>query len=423
MTRKGILMSIVMSVAAMCASAHEIVETDTVSVKVYFRQGYSTFEPSFRQNGERLEKFADIVRERDNDTTQRLRRIHIVGAASPEGSPEMNDRLAKKRASNLIEWFNSNLRLTGIAYRVEAVGIDWDGLRRMTIDDTATPGREEALEALAGNTASDTQRLRRIKAINNGETWRYMSEKFFPELRSSGMDIYCEIRRKVAAEGCDERPAWCDTVTILQRDTVAVTRHETLRDTVPIETTGDRTLKPFYLAVKTNMLYDAMLVPNIGVEVHLKKGWTLGASWMYAWWKSDTKHNYWRTYGGEFDVRKYFGKKAEEKPLQGHHLGIYGQMLTYDVELGGKGYLGNKWSYGAGLEYGYSLPIAKRLNIDFSIGIGYLGGKYKKYLPIDNHYVWQYTKQRHWFGPTKAEISLVWLIGRGNTNPKKGGNK
>ena len=98
-------------------------------------------------------------------------------------------------------------------------------------------------------------------------------------------------------------------------------------------------------------------------------------------------------------------------------------MLTYDLELGGKGYLGDKWSYGAGIEYGYSLPVAKRLNIDFSLGIGYLGGKYMKYLPMDGHYVWQYTKQRHWFGPTKAEISLVWLIGRGNTNPNKGGRK
>ena len=45
-----------------------------------------------------------------------------------------------------------------------------------------------------------------------------------------------------------------------------------------------------------------------------------------------------------------------------------------------------------------------------------MGGEYKEYLPQDGHYVWQSTKRRHWIGPTKAEISLVWLIGRGNTN-------
>ena len=50
--------------------------------------------------------------------------------------------------------------------------------------------------------------------------------------------------------------------------------------------------------------------------------------------------------------------------------------------------------------------------------MGYMGGTYKEYLPDNQCYVWQTTKQRHWFGPTKAEISLVWLIGYGNYNKK-----
>ena len=85
--------------------------------------------------------------------------------------------------------------------------------------------------------------------------------------------------------------------------------------------------------------------------------------------------------------------------------------------------LWNNANYAAGVEYGYSLPIAKRLNIDFTIGVGYWGGKYYEYTPLDGHDVWQATKQRHWFGPTKAEISLVWLLGHGNTNNRKGGIK
>lgn len=97
--------------------------------------------------------------------------------------------------------------------------------------------------------------------------------------------------------------------------------------------------------------------------------------------------------------------------------------VTYDFELGGKGYLGDKWSYGGGVAYGYSLPVGHRFNVDFTLGIGYLGGSYKEYIPLDGHYVWQTTKKRRWFGPTKAGISLVWLIGRGNYNEKKGGRQ
>uniref|UniRef100_UPI00402A35A9 DUF3575 domain-containing protein n=6 Tax=Bacteroidaceae TaxID=815 RepID=UPI00402A35A9 len=50
-------------------------------------------------------------------------------------------------------------------------------------------------------------------------------------------------------------------------------------------------------------------------------------------------------------------------------------------------------------------------------------GSYKEYIPLDGHYVWQTTKNRRWFGPTKAGISLVWLIGRGNYSRKKGGRQ
>lgn len=93
--------------------------------------------------------------------------------------------------------------------------------------------------------------------------------------------------------------------------------------------------------------------------------------------------------------------------------------------MGGKpgGTLWDKMNYSVGLEYGYSLPIARRLNLDFGIGVGYWGGKYHKYAPIDGHYVWKETRRRHWFGLTEAEISLVWLLGRGNYNEKKGGRQ
>ena len=70
----------------------------------------------------------------------------------------------------------------------------------------------------------------------------------------------------------------------------------------------------------------------------------------------------------------------------------------------------------AGIEYGYSLPVARRLNIDFTIGIGYLGGHYVKYHPEGKTYVWDSLNKLTWVGPTKAEISLVWLIGNDNYN-------
>lgn len=181
--------------------------------------------------------------------------------------------------------------------------------------------------------------------------------------------------------------------------------------------------RPFYMSIKSNMLYDLAAVPNIGVEFYLGKNFSIAGNWHYSWWKSDPKAWYWRTYGGDVAIRYWLGKASRIKPLTGHHLGLYGQMITYDFEVGKKGILADKWSWAAGLEYGYSLPIARRLNIDFTLGAGYHWGLYDEYLPIDGHYVWQATKRRRYLGPTKLEISLVWLIGCGNYNKEKGGKR
>ena len=190
-------------------------------------------------------------------------------------------------------------------------------------------------------------------------------------------------------------------------------------------------LRRFHMALTSNMLYDALLVPNIGAEFYLGKNISLYGEWMYAWWDNNHRHRYWRVYGGDLGLRWWFGKKAHAKSLTGHHIGIYGGILTFDFETGDTGYLGGKpggtlwdrWIVNSGIEYGYSLPVGKRLNIDFSIGIGYMGGRYIKYYPFDNDYYFDKEYNMRYFGPTKAGISLVWLIGRDNTNHRKGGEQ
>ena len=174
--------------------------------------------------------------------------------------------------------------------------------------------------------------------------------------------------------------------------------------------------RAFYMSLSTNLLYDLLITPNVGAEIYLGSNFSAKANWHYAWWNIDAKNLYWRTYGGDLSVRWWFGKNSRIKPLTGHHVGVYGQIITYDFEFGKKGVLADRWSWSAGLDYGYSLPIAPRLNLDFTIGVGYHRGKSYEYQPIDGHYVWQATKRRQYIGPTKCEISLVWLLGKQNYN-------
>lgn len=426
--------------------AQESPQADTLGVKVYFRKGYSILEPAYRDNGARLDAFAAQLEALQRDTLIRVKRIRVAGTASPEGTAQLNERLAENRAKNIIAWFGERFSFPGISFDVHAEGIDWAGLAAL-VESSEMPYRDEVLNILYNTpewVIRDGKvvdgRKRQLGMLRGGRAWWYMAEHFFPQLWSGGMHLSCEIERRILPQPepelapepepepepeLAEEPG-CESVPAPESVVGQVPAPEPAAEIAEQPAVSERT--PFYMSLKTNLLYDAALVPNIGAEFYVGRGWSLGGNWMYAWWKSDKRHNYWRIYGGELDVRRYFGRRAAEKPLTGHHVGLYGQMLTYDFERGGKGYMGGKpggtlWdkmSWGVGLEYGYALPIGRRLNLDFGIGIGYLGGEYWEYKPVDNHYVWQATKQRHWFGPTKAEVSLVWLIGSGNINQKGG---
>ena len=179
-------------------------------------------------------------------------------------------------------------------------------------------------------------------------------------------------------------------------------------------------IKSIPLALSTNMLYDAALVPNLGVLLGTGEGNFLSINWMHAWWSNSHAHRYWRIYGGDIELRRFIGRCSSGDTFTGHHIGPYFSILSYDIQRGRNhnGYQSDNLTYAAGISYGYSIPVARQFNIDFSVGLGYQWGKYKKHHPVDDHDVWQSTHNRRWLGPTRLSISLVWLL-----NTPKGGRR
>ena len=437
--RKRIIPSLLLA-ALLAGKAQAGIVSDSLRTTVYYRTASARLELPYMDNDRHLSALGDSIRALGADPAVVLRRIRIQSSASPDGNTKFNKDLSEQRGKELYNYLKNTLSLPDSIFTLQSLGEDWNGLAEL-IGRTDAPWRDKAITIIRDTPEWVVRegkvvdgRKRQLMNLAGGRAWQYMKENLFDSLRSGAL-VVCEVERiervkpepeytpaevkqatDMTAEGTEETPAMEteSTATLYNKEDEMIPQDSTDKDAAE--------KKPFYMAVKTNLLYDAALVPNIGLEVYLGKGWSVNGSWMYAWWSKDSKHRYWRIYGGELDIRKYFGRKAAEKPLQGHHLGVYAQGLTYDFETGGKGYLSD-FSYGFGLEYGYSLPVAKRLNIDFGIGIGYGGGKYKVYEPEDGCYVYKETKQRHWFGPTRAEISLVWLLGHGNQNSKKGGTK
>lgn len=396
---------------ALSVAAQEHIEK---KYSLFFRVSRSDIDSTYMDNGHTIRTMIDDIK-----TTLEVQgavpdSLLIYASSSPEGPSALNQRLAIRRAENaralLIHLFP---QFDPKNIRVESRPNDWSGVILAIRRDSSIINRNALLKVLTDPGVKDkTAALRAIP-----EAYDEIRHGLLNYMRTATVTIQV-IGKKDEFSDIGQRPL-IPAVSSVKAPAIEPPMDEPL--SMPQAVQDIR--KPFYMAVKTNMLYDLALVPNIGLEFYLGKNISVAGNWMYSWWKNDRIAWYWRTYGGDLAVRYWFGPDAEKKPLSGHHVGVYGQIITYDFETGGRGYLGDRWSYAGGIEYGYSLPVARRLNIDFNLGVGCLGGEFKEYLPIDGHYVWQATKKRNYIGPTKLEVSLVWLLGYGNHNEGKGGRR
>ena len=427
---KKIVMVVLMP-TTLLANAYAASIQDSLRTTIYFRPGYSLLELSYRDNAANMKALTQGIQTIKGNPCVQLQHIRILSAASPEGNSALNKRVAKRRGERLRDYLKETLVLPDSIFTVSSAGEDWQGLAAL-IAKEKTPWRNKALQIIRHTPEWITRngkvvdgRKRQLQNLDGGKAWKYMLDNHFYTLRT-GAVVVCEVKTLAA----ESTPSAAEARLEQARPESAFQQPASQSPSsppfpaIPSQVHPESQAPPVasYFALKSNLLYDALLVPNLSLEASIGSGWTLGAGGMLAWWSKDAKHRYWRIYGGDLEIRKYFGTLSKSKPLQGHHLGIYGDFLTYDFEFGAKGYQ-SKATYAAGIKYGYSHPIANRLNLDFALGIGYLHSNYKTYVPRDGCYVYQETKKRKWLGPTQAEISLVWLLGKGNTNKKKGGKK
>lgn len=417
---------VVLMPTTLLANAYAASIQDSLRTTIYFRPGYSLLELSYRDNAANMKALTQGIQTIKGNPCVQLQHIRILSAASPEGNSALNKRVAKRRGERLRNYLKETLVLPDSIFTVSSAGEDWQGLAAL-IAKEKTPWRNKALQIIRHTPEWITRngkvvdgRKRQLQNLDGGKAWKYMLDNHFYTLRT-GAVVVCEVKTLAAESTPSAAEARLEQA---RPESASQSPSSPPFPAIPSQVPPGQEPPPVasYFALKSNLLYDALLVPNLSLEASIGSGWTLGAGGMFAWWSKDAKHRYWRIYGGDLEIRKYFGTLAKSKPLQGHHLGIYGDFLTYDFEFGAKGYQ-SKATYAAGIKYGYSHPIANRLNLDFALGIGYLHSNYKTYVPKDGCYVYQETKKRKWLGPTQAEISLVWLLGKGNTNKKKGGKK
>ena len=126
----------------------------------------------------------------------------------------------------------------------------------------------------------------------------------------------------------------------------------------PTISSSNSTRGPLHIIAGTNLLYDAALIPNIGIGYASTTDTHSGPTGCTHGGATVTNANTGGIYGGDIEVRIQLGHGRSENPFSGHRIGAYASILTYDIQAGRShtGIMGDKFNYAAGISYGYSLP-------------------------------------------------------------------
>lgn len=387
---------------------------EQIIVTIYYRWDKDNLDKTYITNAQTLSQVDSLLHLKSADYIDSLR---IVAYASPEGPPDYNKRLSQRRANTLKNYLLSTYpRLREEQIVTVARGENWDGFRRMAQADPNLPMKEQVLSIINNPSITDLQRQSQIAKLDGGRLYKnYILPNYYRYLRT-GASLFLVYKpvtpdfEPIEVVITEPEP---EPILIIKPKPIPVTKYP--------------------LALRTNLLYDAIGAINLGIEIPIKEHWSLIIDGAYSYWRSPKNLYALQTLEYGMEARYWFGvsesRKAKNsnwaKPLKGWNVGVYGRYWQrYDAQWI-DGYQGDDtWS--AGLTAGYAFPIGKQLAFEASIGAGWIStSEYRHYHQPEYdengkyHLMWQETGIWSGLSITKVRFSLVWLI----EFRKKGGRK
>jgi hypothetical protein len=172
-------------------------------------------------------------------------------------------------------------------------------------------------------------------------------------------------------------------------------------------------------AVKTNLFYAGYTkTPNLSVEFGAGTRSTVDIGAGYNPWNlagSETSNKKLVHVLGEVEYRYWFCEKFNGHFVGAHALGAKYNIAEHEIPLlfgkGSKAHRFEGWAAGAGVSYGYQFLLGQHWNLEANFGIGFVKLSYDKFRCEKCSEI-EGTFSRDYVGPTKAGISIAYLINK-----------
>lgn len=157
-----------------------------------------------------------------------------------------------------------------------------------------------------------------------------------------------------------------------------------------------------YVALKSNLIYWAGAVMNLGAEVQLHEHVSLELPLNWSLWDIEREHGV-RLVLFQPEARWWMKGVGE-----GHFVGVHAHVGAFNVKWEEDRFqTSGRPVLGAGVTYGYSLPFSEHWGAEFLIGAGYANMKYNQYYNVENGAQTGRMNYNYW-GITRLGASIVY---------------
>ena len=352
-------------------------------IRVAFRVNSATIDRAYNNNAARLAEITSFFQQIEQDSTLNIVKVSFCGSASPEGSYQLNRRLARARLQALERVVRSEVAIPDSLITRDDTYISWELLREQILASNIEQkqpildiiDQEPRLVDYPGGRHID-HRIVKLQALNNGQVWKHL-KLYFERMRNAYVVFITYKREVVTPVETVETP---QVVEEPQQPVAEVVVPQPEPEVIAVEESWKR-----HIYLKTNTVGWGLAISNIAAEIDLAKHWSFALPIYYTALNYCTTTIKFRTFTVEPELRYWFNEN-NQRFFIGAHLGFAHYNIAVDGDYRYQDHGGKSPSLGGGIGVGYRMPISKnqKWHLEFALGAGVYELHYDKHYNVEN---------------------------------------
>ncbi len=359
-----------------------------------------------------LDSIVSLIKSVNTDERVKLAYVWVGGSASPDGDYKRNLQLAESRGLALRDYLAKHANLNSEEIRFDNLGEDWFTITALLYENETFKYRDPLLDIVESEPDPDRREMK-MKRIDGGVPWSWFKTEILPDFRNARMVIVCsaediQLYPIEKVDPAKKREANPDTIPDIELKPIELPEQPV--DTVPEP--EPEPVKTWFVAAKTNLLFLAGTIANIGAEIQFAEKWSVDLPLYYSPYNLSSTRKI-RVLATQPEVRYWLGEDAGK----GHFVGVHGHLAGFNVAINDHGRYQDpeRPLWGFGLGYGYAVNFGARQNwgLEFNLGLGFANYEYDKFINAENGQKIDFGKDWY-YGLTRAGITLTykWWIPR-----------